>query len=54
MDVAGIGVQTITPTTGTPVQNPDPAPDPSPDRTSAERVNPPPAPGTGNVVDKSV
>jgi len=51
MDVAGIGVQTITPTTGT-TQTSNP-PERTNDRANAQRVNPPPRPGTGNIVDKT-
>jgi hypothetical protein len=58
MDIAGIGVQTISTTTGTAAQNPNPAPDLPNDNGSndsgAKRVNASPAPGTGNIVDKSV
>jgi len=52
MDVAGIGVQTITPTTGT-SQNPNQAPERPATRPNAERVDPPPRPGTGEIVDKT-
>lgn len=52
MDVASIGVQTITPTTGTP-QNSNQAQQRPPERAAAQRVTPPPRPGTGNIVDKS-
>jgi len=56
MDVAGIGVQTITPTTGTAAQNPNPAPDrPSDnDKNDSTRVNPSSASSTGKIVDKLV
>jgi hypothetical protein len=56
MDVAGIGVQTITATTGTAAQNSNPAPDRASERNdaSAQRINPSPASGTGNIVDKTV
>ena len=55
MDVSGIGVQTISTTTGTTAQNVNPAPVQIDNiDTSAQRVNPPPATGTGNVVDKVV
>jgi hypothetical protein len=58
MDVAGIGVQTITATTGTAAQNSNPAPDRANDNdrndASAQRVNPSAASGTGNIVDKTV
>ncbi len=55
MDVAGIGVQTITATSGTAAQNSNPAPDRANDNdTNAKRVNPSSAPGTGNIVDKTV
>ena len=55
MDVTGIGVQTITPTTGTVLQNSQ-SPDRPADRDSEQRVTPPPPPqpGTGAIVDKSV
>ena len=54
MDVASIGVQTITPTTGTAAQNPNPAPDrPSDnDMTDSTRVTPSSTPGTGNIINK--
>ena len=58
MDVASIGVQTITATTGTAAQDPNPAPvqanDSNRDDTSEKRINLSPSPGTGNIVDKSV
>lgn len=54
MDVAGIGVQTITPTTGTAAQNPDPPPQRPSEDAAAERVTPPASPGTGTIVDKVV
>ena len=55
MDVTGIGVQTITPTTGTVAQNAQ-APDRPAERDNEQRVTPPPPPppGTGTIVDKSV
>ncbi len=52
MDVTGIGVQTITPTTGTVVQNSPPV-DRDSDQRAAPPPPPPPAPGTGVIVDKS-
>jgi hypothetical protein len=55
MDVSGIGVQTIAPTTGTSPQNQnsnDRANDSS--NTSSQRVNPTPPAGTGTIVDKRV
>lgn len=54
MDVSGIGVQTISTTTGTAGQNPSPSPAQSNDNNdvNAARVNPPPTAGTGNIVDK--
>jgi len=58
MNTSSIGVQTITPTTGTAAQDPTPVQDRPSDNessnASAERVNPAPAPGTGMIVDKSV
>jgi len=56
MDVSGIGVQTITPTTGTQAQNPAPTPDRSssqstPDTSAATRVTPATSTDTGNIVD---
>lgn len=54
MDVSGIGVQTISTTTGTAGQNPSPSPVQANDNNdeNAPRVNPPAATGTGNIVDK--
>ena len=54
MDVSGIGVQTISTTTGTAGQNPNPSSVQATDNvdTSAQRVNPSPTTGTGNIVDK--
>ncbi len=52
MDVSGIGVQPIAPTTGTPAQRKNPTP-PQPSeeqRAGADRGRP--APGTGQQVDK--
>ena len=43
MNTSSIGVQTITPTTGTAAQDPTPV-----------QVNSAPAPGTGMIVDKRV
>lgn len=54
MDVTGIGVQTIAPTTGTAAQTNNPPADRPADRDSEQRVASPPPPGTGAVVDKSV
>jgi hypothetical protein len=54
MDVAGIGVQTITPTTGTAAQNPNPAPQQPADRADTQRSKAPPAPGTGEIIDRDV
>jgi hypothetical protein len=54
MNTSSIGVQTISPTTGTAAQNPNPPRDDGPaPRVSSERVNPSPPPGTGNIVDKT-
>jgi hypothetical protein len=52
MGVSGIGVQPIAPTTGTPAerQNPTPPQASGERRAGADRA--PPAPGTGQQVDK--
>lgn len=54
MEVSGIGVQTITPTTGTAQQNPNPdrADDRAAPPANSARVNPPSSSSTGNIVDK--
>jgi hypothetical protein len=56
MDVSGIGVQPISPTTGTPAQKQNPSPAQAGDsaraRESAARVNRPSDSDTGNIVDK--
>ena len=55
MNTSSIGVQTITPTTGTSAQDPTPAQErPSNESASSERVNAAPPPGTGTIVDKRV
>jgi len=59
MNNSTIGVQTITPTTGTPAQDSNPAPDRN-DSSRADapqsttRVNASPSAGTGMIVDKLV
>lgn len=51
MAVSGIGVQPVTPTMGTPAERKNPTPQPSEEkRVAADRT--PPAPGTGQRVDK--
>jgi hypothetical protein len=60
MDTSSIGVQTISTTTGTAAQNPNPAPNLANDNdhgdsgASTKRVTASPALGTGMVVDKTV
>ena len=58
MQTSSIGVQTITPTTGTTAQDSAAAQDRASDNESSNansaRVNPTPSPGTGTLVDKRV
>ena len=60
MNNSTIGVQTITPTTGTPAQDSNPAPDRNDSSSRADapesttRVNASPPAGTGMIVDKLV
>ena len=56
MGISGIGVQQILPLTGTNWQPPAPAPEQNNDTVSNEAASAPdrapPAPGTGQIVDK--
>jgi len=57
MNVSGIGVQQISPQTGTGWQGPNPTPDQNNDTdTDGSKAPPtqaPPSPGTGRIVDKT-
>ena len=58
MSISGIGVQQITPQTGTGWQAPNPSPnqnnDTDTDGSKAKTTQALPPPGTGEIVDKSV
>ena len=58
MNISGIGIQQITPRTGTSWQPPNPAPDQNNDTdTDGAKIKPAqaaPSPGTGQIVDKTV
>ncbi len=57
MNISGIGVQQITPQTGTGWKGPNPTPDQNnntdTDGSKAQPVQAPPSPGTGQIVDKT-
>ena len=58
MNISGIGVQQISPRTGTDWQSSNPTPDQNNDsNVDGSKIKPaqtPPSPGTGQIVDKSV
>ena len=60
MAISGIGIQQILPRTGTGWQDANPAPDRATDSDSADAAparepsRSPPAPGTGQIVDRTV
>ena len=57
MNISGIGVQQITPQTGTGWQRSNPAPDQNNntdiDGSNGQPAQAPPSPGTGQIVDKT-